>query len=494
MRNQSTLDQRLEILRVRLWDIGQVFVELWKGLGRKEPALFRFVLASLTIALTILFQMDVWAFKRLNFWEFYPADGWIFRIYVMIMVWLPILTYGVWIRNDKRQFAKNLKEVYDLVGLKNAIGSYPNFLSLEPLSGGTMKLRLTNGAFTLKEWQSKKDRLAANMRVFIDEIKQVQERGIIELTFSYDPMPAKVTIENIFAYRDYRYFIGRDRSKSYVGNFSDSPHLLIAGESGGGKSTFMRQLIATVKLNQPEAEFHLIDLKGGVEFGHFEKFPGMKVVTEMSSVAAALKTITGNIKVRSQALKSRRLTKVEEFFSSDEFRKLSPEARVKHVLGRRVFVLVDECAEVFLFGLGHNAAQTREIRAAVSTIARLGRFVGIHVILGTQRPDKQAVDPQVKTNLTSVVSFRIHDLGGSLAVLGTGRATDLPQILGRAILRSGANEHEIQTPYLDFGAAMKLLEEKFKESLDDNEANGETKNGKLEDQSKQEAPESDTLK
>jgi hypothetical protein len=467
MSSASTLEHRIQILKTRLIDIGQVFAEIGKGFWRKDPALFRFLIGSTSLALSILLCIDVWIFKRIGLWWIYPADGWVFRLYASAVVWAPVLAYGMWQRNSKKKFIRNLKEVFDLVGLKNAIGSYPNFLELEPLSGGTMKLKVTNGAFSLKEWQNRKERLESSLRVFIDEIKHLTERGIVEITFSYDPMPSIVSIENIFAYRQYRYFIGRDRTKSYDGDFSESPHLLVAGESGGGKSTFMRQLITTVKINQPEAEFHLIDLKGGVEFGHFEKFPGMKIVAEMGSVAAALKTITGNIKVRSQALKERRLTKIEDFFVSDEFRKLDQKGREKHTLGRRVFVVIDECAEVFLFGLGHDAAQTREIRASVSTIARLGRFVGVHVILGTQRPDKKAIDPQVKTNLSTVISFRIQDLGGSLAVLGTGSATDLPQLPGRAILRKGADEHEIQTPYLDFGAAMKYLEDKFKDRLSD---------------------------
>jgi S-DNA-T family DNA segregation ATPase FtsK/SpoIIIE len=492
--DKPTLDQRLDTLRFKLWNLWQIAVEIWKGFARQDEALFQCLIVGLTAGVMILCQLDVWLFKHTNIWRFYPRDGWMFRVYVLTAIWLPVLGFGVWVRNDKKKFAQKLKEVFDLVGLKNAIGSYPHFLSLEPITGGTMKLRLTNGAFPLGEWQKRKERLEANMRVFIDEIKQVPDKGIIEMTFSYEPMPTKVTIENIRGFRDYKFLIGRDRMKSYTGDFSTSPHLLAAGETGGGKSAFMRQLITTIKLNQPEAEFHLVDLKGGVEFGHFESFPGMKVISEVSSVAAALKTITGNLKLRSQALKDRRLTKIEEFFATDEFRKLSPEARTSHILGRRVFVVVDECAEIFLFGLGHDASHTREIRGCMSTIARLGRFVGVHVILGTQRPDKQAVDPQVKTNMTSTICFRIHDHGGSLAVLGTGRATDLPKLPGRAILRTGADELEIQTPLLEFGEAMKLLEEKFKATPDHESKQTEVDNGKSDKPTIQKVPEPDSLK
>jgi hypothetical protein len=459
--DKRTFEQRLEIFRIRLWNVAQVFVELWKGFARQDPTLFRCMVLALVIAVCILLQVDVWTFKHTNFWRFYPRDGWVFRVYVLLTIWLPVFGFGIWVRNDKKKFALKLKEVFDLVGLKNAIGSYPNFLSLEPISGGTMKLRLTNGAFPLFDWQKRKERLEANMRVFIDEIKQVPERGIIEMTFSYEPMPTKVTIENIRGYRDYSFLIGRDRSKTYVGSFVDNPHFLVGGESGGGKSAFLRQLITTIKLNQPESEFYLLDFKGGVEFWQFEKLPGMKVVSDIGKAARALREIAGNIDVRTKKLREMNLTDIKYFFDSDKFKRMTVEEKRSHSLGRRIFVVVDECAEIFLFGLGHPPEHTRELRAAMSRITRLGRSVGIHAVIATQRPDKNAVDPQVKTNLPTTICYRINDIGGSLAVLGNSRATDLPNTPGRAILKSGSNEVEIQTPFLDPKESAKILEDAF---------------------------------
>lgn len=462
MNSPSAFEQRLEIIKIRLWNIAQVFVELWKGFVRQDPILFRCMTLALVIAVVILLQVDIWIFKHTNLWRFYPRDGFVFRFYVLFLIWLPILGFGVWVRNDKKKFAVKLKEVFDLVGLKNAIGSYPNFLSLEPISGGTMKLRLTNGAFTLNEWQKRKDRLEANMRVFIDQIKQVPEKGVIEMTFSYEPMPTRVTIENIRGYRDYTFLIGRDRSKSYLGSFVDNPHLLIGGETGGGKSAFLRQLITTIKVNQPESEFYLLDFKGGVEFWQFEKLPGMKVISDVAKAARAMREIAGNIEVRTKKLREMNLTDIKYFFESDQFKRMTTEEKRSHSLGRRIIIVVDECAEIFLFGLGHPAEHTRDLRAAMSRITRLGRSVGIHAVIATQRPDKNAVDPQVKTNLPTTVCYRINDIGGSLAVLGNSRATDLPNLPGRAILKSGSGEYEVQTPFLDPKESVKILEDTFK--------------------------------
>ena len=344
-----------------------------------------------------------------------------------------------------------------------------------------MKLRLTNGSFTLDEWQKRQSKLEANLRIYIDEIKQVPEKGIIEMTFSHDPMPINVRIENINGYRDYKFLLGRDRSKTYIGDFADNPHLLVAGETGKGKSAFLRQLITTLKTNQTEAEFHLVDMKGGVEFGYLEKVPGVKVITEIAGVPAALGSIAARIDIRIQKLKERQLTDIKYFFQTDEYRRMTAAEKSAHELGRRVFVVVDECAEIFLFGLGHNAALTREIRADTSRITRLGRAVGIHVVLATQRPDKNAIDPQVKTNLTSTICFRVQDHGASLSVLGTGRATDLPKIPGRAILRSGSDEMEIQTPFLEPGESIKLLEKAFNISLDAEVSASQSESVKAED-------------
>jgi DNA segregation ATPase FtsK/SpoIIIE-like protein len=213
----------------------------------------------------------------------------------------------------------------------------------------------------------------------------------------------------------------------------------------------------------------------------FDQFPNMKVILEAAGVGSTLASITTNLKERANALKSKKLTKIEEFFESPEYKKMTVEERRNHILGKRIFVVIDECAELFLFGAGKNAAQTREIRAAMSSITRLGRFAGIHVILGTQRPDKQAVDPQVKSNLPVTVCFRVHDLGGSLAVLGNGKATNLPNIPGRAILQLGSQEMEIQTPFLDFKEATRIMEEKFP---DKKNPAMETKNNENENTSK----------
>ncbi|MCK6597398.1 MAG: hypothetical protein L6Q37_03470 [Bdellovibrionaceae bacterium] len=73
----------------------------------------------------------------------------------------------------------------------------------------------------------------------------------------------------------------------------------------------------------------------------------------------------------------------------------------------------------------------------------------------------------MRSNLTSTVCFRLNDLGGSLAVLGSKTACELPQIKGRAIYLRGADEYEIQTPFLLPQKIDELLVSQRKEVSDD---------------------------
>ena len=112
-------------------------------------------------------------------------------------------------------------------------------------------------------------------------------------------------------------------------------------------------------------------------------------------------------------------------------------------------MVIDEIAELFLAGAGRNVKDIQTARATVSKLARQGRAVGIHLILGTQRPDARALDTQIKANLPGKVCFQMADVASSMVVLGNGRARNLPGIPGRAIWQRGLKMFEMQTPYLD---------------------------------------------
>jgi DNA segregation ATPase FtsK/SpoIIIE, S-DNA-T family len=118
---------------------------------------------------------------------------------------------------------------------------------------------------------------------------------------------------------------------------------------------------------------------------------------------------------------------------------------------------VDEVAELFLAGGPVNAEQSKQASEIVGRISRLGRAPGIHLVLGTQRPDKRALDTQIMANLPGKLCFQMSDTASSMVVINNARARDLPGIPGRAIWQNGLTMVEVQTPYLQVEEANQLL-------------------------------------
>ncbi len=112
---------------------------------------------------------------------------------------------------------------------------------------------------------------------------------------------------------------------------------------------------------------------------------------------------------------------------------------------------------MFLAGNHANSKEIQAARGILSRIARLGRAVGVHLVVATQRPDTRALDSQVKANLTGVICFQMMNDASSISVLGVGRASDLPRVPGSAIWKNGMDMLEVQTPFLGAEEAETLL-------------------------------------
>jgi hypothetical protein len=132
----------------------------------------------------------------------------------------------------------------------------------------------------------------------------------------------------------------------------------------------------------------------------------------------------------------------------------------------REVVIVDECSDLFLRCPHITQEDMKTSREVLSRISRMGRAVGIHLILATQRPDAAAIDSQVKSNLSGVIAFRAANLATSMTILGNARATELPaEIKGRAIWRADGEYFEVQTPHLSAERASSILSQFKSETI-----------------------------
>ncbi len=453
-------------------DWGDKFINLARGLSRplievgygiKTKSMPTHYLIWITnfLALGILFHIDRYVFNHVHFGFFklsylYPHKPILYWPYVYGAITSPFWVWGARQAWERRKLANRLTDVFTTAGLKNALGKFPNFICDVPIDEFTRKLRVTRANFSKKSFDEAKDYLASSLQVFIDEIKEEREKGIVDIIYSQIPMPTFVELDNLMEIGPLQIVIGKTRSQLITVSLKNVPHFILGGQTGGGKSTSIRGIMTTLYLNNPNMEFSLIDLKGGLEFQLFESLPRVEVIPSLALAVGKFEILKKDLDTRMELLKTYNCKDLESYEKIREL-KIKQVGHKLPVLKRHV-VIIDEAAELFLSGGGVDNSQIQIARRILSQIARQGRSVGFTLIVATQRPDARALDPQVKANLPGVICFQMLNDSSSITVLGNGRATDLPSVPGRAIWKTGSEMMEVQTPFLSFENAERLLE------------------------------------
>jgi len=450
MQKQSELVTRLQITAKNLKLIFSPVKELFLGMKTNS---IPWTICSGWMVLSSIFlflRIDHFIISHTRFSDLYPYYPVLYKLYAFSIT---TTAFWLWAWSEvkrKQDRLKALTQTFKNAGLESKIGRLPQFISDIPLDPMTRKMRITNAGFPLTSFTNQSHFIESDLGIYIDEIKESRERRAIDIIYSHFPMPEEVKYSGERAKRACEFYVGQTRSRSITASFKTSPHLLIAGETGGGKSTFLRQLIVHLHLQQKNAKFLLIDLKGGLEFSLFDNRDQFTVVPDVHASVEELKKIDKLLEERMKFLKANGCKDIDSYFKKEEKDK-------KGISLHREFVVVDEAAEMFLAGPHAKAKEVQIARAALSRIARQGRAVGLHLVIATQLPSAKSLDPQVKSNLTSVISFRMMTDAASISVLGNGRATDLPKIPGRAIWKNGIEMTEVQTPLLTIEEAEVLL-------------------------------------
>ena len=245
--------------------------------------------------------------------------------------------------------------------------------------------------------------------------------------------------------------LGRSHRGALCADLASLPHLLVGGMTGGGKSVFLTQALTHLVLTHHPDQLRLlcVDLKGGIELALFATTPHSlgEVVTTVEGAAQALESVRGEVDRRLQSLRNAGLRDIDAW------------ADIGRPPWPRIVVVVDELAELTVRELGGNPsalAAQKVARGRLGEVARLGRAVGIHLVVCTQRPDAEAVPGQLKANLAGTVAFRVRAQVNSLILLENDRAALLPHRPGRAIWAHERLE-EFQAIHLAAAEAERLV-------------------------------------
>lgn len=212
------------------------------------------------------------------------------------------------------------------------------------------------------------------------------------------------------------------------------PHGLIAGMTGSGKSEFIMTFILSLAVNYhpDEVAFILIDYKGGGMANAFLNLPHLAgTITNLDGAAVqrSLISIQSELK-RRQAIFSEASRKLNQSnIDIYKYQKLYREGVVKEPL-QHLFMISDEFAEL--------KTQQPEFMEQLVSAARIGRSLGVHLILATQKPSG-VVDDQIWSNSKFRISLKVQEKADSMEVIKRPDAAELSQT-GRFYLQVGYNE------------------------------------------------------
>ena len=187
--------------------------------------------------------------------------------------------------------------------------------------------------------------------------------------------------------------IGKDiAGQSVVGNLSKMPHLLVAGQTGSGKSAMMNTLLTSLlyKNSPSELKLILVDPKQ-VEFAPYNDIPHLltPVITEPEKCISALKWAVAEME--------RRLRTFAEVSKRNiaEYNLITQDEKMPYIV-----IVIDELADLMMMA-------ARDVESLIVRIAQKARAAGIHLVLATQRPSVDVITGLIKANVPARIAFTV---------------------------------------------------------------------------------------
>ncbi len=202
-----------------------------------------------------------------------------------------------------------------------------------------------------------------------------------------------------------------------ITDLTKTPHLLVAGATGMGKSVFLNALIMSLitKYGPNDLRLVLVDPKQ-VEFTIYENLPHLlvnQIITEAPQCIALLDWAIDEMELRYKIFRSCFAQKIDEYNNS-----INPKTQKRMP---KIVIIIDELGDLFSI----SPQIKHDIEDRIKRLTQKARAAGIHVVVATQRPDVTVITGVIKTNLPSRIAFKVINYADSNTILNDGGADKL---------------------------------------------------------------------
>ena len=264
---------------------------------------------------------------------------------------------------------------------------------------------------------------AVGVEIPNDKVEMVRLRDVLECPEA-KRHPSKIAVG-----------LGKDNSGSYiVADIAKMPHVLIAGQTGSGKSVCINSIITSIlyRATPEEVRMILIDPKV-VELSIYNDIPHLiaPVVTDPKKAASALDWAVAEMGMRYKKFAERDVRDIKGYN-----KKLQPGEKIMP----QMVIVIDELADLMMVCPG-------EVEDSICRLAQLARAAGMHLVIATQRPSVNVITGIIKANIPTRIAFSVAsqvdsrtmiDHGGAEKLLGNGDMLFVPSGINKPLRVQGA--------------------------------------------------------